>query len=395
MARLDASLTQGLMNPTYASELRNVGATAGMLGGQMRKERRAKEQAQKMAGMDAAGVMAENRKIAETPEQATATALAEHQFGALQTERANAAEDRKVAERARKQTQAEKLAKSKLSGMGKRYDALVRAGETEKADELFTEMEEIAGGAMVEVGDYIGDANSSNLFKPLGGGMAINTRTGEIVGGDNKDGGSAKADKATRELIQKNKDNYTPESWNAYLSAGFDPSKLETIDIEKRDTARRISMTSEANRLIGQAQGLAERVGSSLLDRTGQFVFGSLPVTEQGAIQGVVDTLKSNISFDTLQQMRDLSPTGGALGQVSNIELDMLMKNIGALDPSSPDFQANLQHVVNQYQHVVNTSQGVENTEYYDVDEEGRGVYLNPVDNLLYYTDTGIVKKEG
>ena len=304
-------------------------------------------------------------------------------------------EDRKATERERKQQQAEKLAKAKLSALGKRRAAQLRAGKPEEAKATALEMEEIAQGAMVEVGDYMEDANSSDLFKPIGGGMAINTRTGEIVGGDNKDGGSSKADKATRELIQKNKDNYTPESWNAYLSAGFDPSKLETIDIEKRNTSRRISMTSEANRLIGQAQGLAERVGSSLLDRTGQFVFGALPITEQGAIQGVVDTLKSNISFDTLQQMRDLSPTGGALGQVSNIELDMLMKNIGALDPSSPDFQANLQHVINQYQHVVNTSQGVENTEYYDVDEEGRGVYLNPVDNLLYYTDTGIVKKEG
>ena len=388
MPRLDPSLTYGLMNPTYAGKVAEVGGMLGGMAGKNIKARNDKAEAQRMAGMTTEGLLQAQREAASTPAEAIAAGVAQEKFG-------RETEDRKREERERKQQQAEKLAKSKLSALGKRRAALLRAGKPEEAKAVALEMEEIAGGAMVEVGDYMEDANSSDLFKPIGGGMAINTRTGEIVGGDNKDGGSSKADKATRELIQKNKDNYTPESWNAYLSAGFDPSKLETIDIEKRNTSRRISMTSEANRLIGQAQGLAERVGSSLLDRTGQFVFGALPITEQGAIQGVVDTLKSNISFDTLQQMRDLSPTGGALGQVSNIELDMLMKNIGALDPSSPDFQANLQHVVNQYQHVVNTSQGVENTEYYDVDEEGRGVYLNPVDNLLYYTDTGIVKKEG
>ncbi len=388
MPRLDPSVAYGLMNPTYAGKVAEVGGMLGGMAGKNIKARNDKAEAQRMAGMTTEGLLQAQREAASTPAEAIAAGVAQEKFD-------RETEDRKAAERERKQQQAEKLAKSKLSDLGKRRAALLRAGKPEEAKAVALEMGEIAGGAMVEVGDYMEDADPSGLYKPLGGGMAINTRTGEIVGGDNKDGGSSKADKATRELIQKNKDNYTPESWNAYLSAGFDPSKLKTIDIEKRNTSRRISMTSEANRLIGQAQGLAERVGSSLLDRTGQFVFGALPITEQGAIQGVVDTLKSNISFDTLQQMRDLSPTGGALGQVSNTELDMLMKNIGALDPSSPDFQVNLQHVINQYQHVVNMSQGVENTEYYDVDEEGRGIYLNPVDNLVYYTDTGIVKKEG
>ena len=37
-----------------------------------------------------------------------------------------------------------------------------------------------------------------------------------------------------------------------------------------------------------------------------------------------LDTIKANVGFGELQKMRDNSPTGGALGQVSQMELDLL-----------------------------------------------------------------------
>jgi len=43
-------------------------------------------------------------------------------------------------------------------------------------------------------------------------------------------------------------------------------------------------------------------------------------------------TIKSSIGFDRLQQMRDESPTGGALGQVSELELITLQATLGSLD---------------------------------------------------------------
>ena len=48
--------------------------------------------------------------------------------------------------------------------------------------------------------------------------------------------------------------------------------------------------------------------------------------------EGLATTIKSSIGFDRLQQMRDESPTGGALGQVSELELITLQATLGSLD---------------------------------------------------------------
>jgi len=55
--------------------------------------------------------------------------------------------------------------------------------------------------------------------------------------------------------------------------------------------------------------------------------------TSRKALQGELDTIKANVAFDRLQRMREDSKTGGALGNVSNVELGLLANNIAALDP--------------------------------------------------------------
>jgi hypothetical protein len=66
--------------------------------------------------------------------------------------------------------------------------------------------------------------------------------------------------------------------------------------------------------------------------------------TEARDLQNTLNTIKANIGFDKLQQMRDNSPTGGALGQVSEFENRLLQSTQGALEPDqSPDqLRANL-----------------------------------------------------
>ena len=75
-----------------------------------------------------------------------------------------------------------------------------------------------------------------------------------------------------------------------------------------------------------------------------------------------LNTLKSNISFGELTAMREASKTGGALGQVSNIELGLLESALGALKLSqSPEnFQAQLQKVkesINRWREAMGASQ--------------------------------------
>lgn len=68
----------------------------------------------------------------------------------------------------------------------------------------------------------------------------------------------------------------------------------------------------------------------------------------------LLNRVGSNTAFDRLQKMRDESPTGGALGQVSNIELQLLKDSVGSLDQGASDeqFRTNLQSVIDHYRRI-------------------------------------------
>lgn len=76
-----------------------------------------------------------------------------------------------------------------------------------------------------------------------------------------------------------------------------------------------------------------------------------IPQTDAANVARTLDTLKASVGFEALQQMRDASPTGGALGQVSEMENRLLQSALGSLDPSlSPEmFRYNLNRVKSIY----------------------------------------------
>lgn len=61
--------------------------------------------------------------------------------------------------------------------------------------------------------------------------------------------------------------------------------------------------------------------------------------TRSADVKALVSTVKSNIGFDRLQAMREASPTGGALGQVSERELGFLQATLGNLEQSQSEDQ--------------------------------------------------------
>ena len=71
-------------------------------------------------------------------------------------------------------------------------------------------------------------------------------------------------------------------------------------------------------------------------------------------LQRKFDTLRSAIGFDKLQDMRDKSPTGGALGQVSERELTQLNAALGSLDIGQSGDQLR-QNVADVKRHYINT----------------------------------------
>lgn len=78
--------------------------------------------------------------------------------------------------------------------------------------------------------------------------------------------------------------------------------------------------------------------------------------TPANKVQNLLQTVRANSAFDRLQQMREASPTGGALGAVSDSELGLLQNAIGSLEQSnnSEDLVYNLRRVQRIYEDIIN-----------------------------------------
>lgn len=72
-------------------------------------------------------------------------------------------------------------------------------------------------------------------------------------------------------------------------------------------------------------------------------------------VENLLQTVRANAAFDRLQQMRDASPTGGALGGVAIEELNLLKNAIGSLEQSndSEDLVYNLRRVQKIYEDII------------------------------------------
>ena len=99
----------------------------------------------------------------------------------------------------------------------------------------------------------------------------------------------------------------------------------------------------EAQRVINESKLPTSGFVGSMLTK--------IPGTAATDVGALVNTIKANIGFDKLQAMRDASPTGGALGQVSNQEIDFLQSTLNNLNQnqSQEQFNKQLQILENQY----------------------------------------------
>lgn len=95
--------------------------------------------------------------------------------------------------------------------------------------------------------------------------------------------------------------------------------------------------------------------------------FKFMPNSEAGKLNRILETIKANIGFDKLQRMRDNSPTGGALGQVSEFENRLLQAVNGALDPSQKELlEENLSEIKRLYAEVLKERKAAYNADYGD-----------------------------
>jgi len=80
-------------------------------------------------------------------------------------------------------------------------------------------------------------------------------------------------------------------------------------------------------------------------------IMSAMPGTPAHDVANAITTIEASIGFDRLQAMRDASPTGGALGAISERELAQLNASLGSLKQSATrdQFEKNLKAVKRHY----------------------------------------------
>jgi hypothetical protein len=89
-------------------------------------------------------------------------------------------------------------------------------------------------------------------------------------------------------------------------------------------------------------------------------MLANVPGSSAADLQALMDTIAANISFDALQQMRAASPTGGALGAISELELQLLQATAGSISTAQSPEQLvrNLERLARQFNTIVHGPNG-------------------------------------
>jgi hypothetical protein len=139
------------------------------------------------------------------------------------------------------------------------------------------------------------------------------------------------------------------------------PAAREADDAENQDRLARESETSGQNIIADEIdQIFALRKSGFLPDAgVGAATLANFPNTDARAINGLLNTVKARIGFDELGRMRQASPTGGALGNITEREIKMLQAIAGELDQShGPLLERNLARLWNASQDVIHGPNG-------------------------------------
>ncbi|HED4877393.1 TPA: hypothetical protein R4K21_003212 [Stenotrophomonas maltophilia] len=135
-------------------------------------------------------------------------------------------------------------------------------------------------------------------------------------------------------------------------AAGTAAAEAEAKDASQRP--KRIQQYRQALTAAGNVETSLDKALGLLSPYSTGFV-GARSRSIEGSpsynLASELETIKANLGFDRLQQMRDSSPTGGALGAIAVQELVALQSTIANLDPNQSEEQirANLDRVKTHY----------------------------------------------
>jgi hypothetical protein len=145
-------------------------------------------------------------------------------------------------------------------------------------------------------------------------------------------------------------DQRTPEQERLVSTARALGAKIPTNGTSA--STSRYNMTTLQD--IARAKELAQDY--TIIPNTGIGSWLSIiPGTNAADLDKTLESIRANVGFDRMQQMRAESPTGGALGQVSDRENKLLQSVLGSLEQSLSEgqFMANLNRLENTYLDIV------------------------------------------
>jgi len=158
-------------------------------------------------------------------------------------------------------------------------------------------------------------------------------------------------------IIPETKDFLRDEFGNIIQAPGSVQEKLTGQELERQynwpETERtfksRMSDLDQSLDSVQEVRNTLEKAGPLPVTGAGSLL-SRLPGSAANNLKANIDTLRADIGFAELQRMRDNSPTGGALGQVTERELQFLQNSIASLEQSQSreQFEANLRRVESQ-----------------------------------------------
>jgi hypothetical protein len=148
---------------------------------------------------------------------------------------------------------------------------------------------------------------------------------------------------------------------DGYVRDEKDPTTIRPMTGSAEDIKRKEKELALQRRIKGQLTRTNDVMNSidtsiDLVDTlTAGFpgtVLSKIPGTQATDLRNSIATIIANIGFDRLSQMRQESPTGGALGQVAIQELEALQKSIVSLgqDQSPERLKKNLEFIKKRYE---------------------------------------------
>lgn len=151
---------------------------------------------------------------------------------------------------------------------------------------------------------------------------------------------------------------------------------LQLVEKEEKGAAAAESAIARSGIVLEEIKGLngaikGQKVADPVTGTLGAIVGEKGGVLKAGSARATAEerikTIKANIGFSELNKMRAESPTGGALGNITEQELAFLQSVLGSIDLGQKDaaILANLKRLENVYGGIIKKAQAYPNADKY------------------------------